>query len=92
MNSAAHAHYLAECLSKIEGFALKTDRPYFHEFLMSCPVDPEALLGVLSREGILGGLPVGKDILWCATELNSKKEIDRTAEAVRAAVKEVSGK
>ncbi len=83
VNSAAHAHYLAERLTSLPGFALRTDRPFFHEFLASCPIDPEALCEGLAKKGILGGLPVGKDILWCCTELNTRAEIDRLIDAVK---------
>lgn len=87
-NSAAHAHYLAARLSEIEGFNLVCDKPFFHEFLMTCPVDPEKLSEKLLKNGILGGLPVGKDILWCATEMNSKASIDKLVSLVSEIVKE----
>lgn len=87
-NSAAHAHYLASKLSGIEGFSLVSDKPFFHEFLMTCPVDAEKLNEKLAANGILGGLPVGKDILWCATEMNSGADIDRLVSLVSEIVKE----
>ncbi|MGI6172930.1 MAG: aminomethyl-transferring glycine dehydrogenase subunit GcvPA [Christensenellales bacterium] len=87
-NSASHAHYLASLLSDIPGFAPKTNKPFFHEFVSSCPVSPNALQERLDREGILGGLPVEGGILWCCTEKNTKSQIDRLAEICR----EVSGK
>jgi len=38
------------------------------------------LLKALEDNGILGGLPVGDNgILWCATEMNTKDEMDRVA-------------
>ncbi len=76
MNSASHAHYLAQKLSEIAGFSLVEEKPFFHEFLMHCPIAPEKLNARLAEHGILGGLPVDGAILWCATELNSKAEID----------------
>ena len=43
----------------------------------------------LDEEDILGGLPLGNgEILWCATEMNTKADIDRAA----AAVASVTGK
>lgn len=76
-SSLSHAHYLAAELGK-RGFALRSgDRPFFHEFLTDCPVDPQVLNARLAEKGILGGLPVDGGILWCCTELNSKAEIDR---------------
>ena len=74
---AAHAHYLAGELAKL-GFALRSgDKPFFHEFLTDCPVDPAKLCAALEEQGILGGLPVDGGILWCCTELNRKEEMDR---------------
>ena len=83
VNSASHAHYLASRLEAIPGFRLKTSKPYFHEFLCSCPVDPEELCSALEEKGILGGLPVGEDILWCCTECNSRAEIDELISVIR---------
>ena len=86
-SSAAHAHYMAEQIAPL-GFGLKSDKPFFHEFLTDCPVDPDELCKKLEAKGILGGLPVDGGILWCCTECNSKAEID----GLVAALKEVCGK
>lgn len=80
---ASHAHYAAEQISALEGFSLRTDRPFFHEFLTECPVEPEKLCDALKARGILPGLPVKGGILWCCTELNNKKQIDALVEAIR---------
>ena len=82
-NCAAHAHYLASRLAEIPGFGLRTKRPFFHEFLTDCPMDPDALCAALTERGILGGLPLEGGILWCCTECNSKQEIDRLISALQ---------
>ena len=83
-NCAAHAHYLAEELSRIPGFSLRhKGREFFHEFLTDCPVDPEELCSKLAEKGILGGLPVEGGILWCCTELCSKNDMDELITAIR---------
>ncbi|MCQ2479392.1 MAG: aminomethyl-transferring glycine dehydrogenase subunit GcvPA [Clostridia bacterium] len=87
-NSASHAHYLAGKLSEIEGFCLVNDKPFFNEFLMTCPVDACKLNKKLAENGILGGLPVDGGILWCATEMNSKEDIDNLVSLVKEFVKE----
>lgn len=87
-NSASHAHYLASELSKIQGFEPVESKTFFHEFLMTCPICPEKLNKELAKEGILGGLPVEGNILWCATEMNSKCEIDRLVSLVEKIAKE----
>ncbi len=76
----ANAHYLAEKITKIDGFDLVYTGFYFHEFVTSCPAEPGRLLRMLEDKGILGGLPLGKNrILWCATEMNTASEMDETA-------------
>ena len=80
---AANAHYLAAQLGTLEGFELASERPFFHEFLMSCPLPPEELCEALAQRGILAGLPVQGGILWCCTELNRKAQIDALVNAVK---------
>ena len=87
-SSAAKAHYLARELSRIPGFRLLSEKPFFQEFLMSCPKDPKGLEQYLASQGILGGLCTEEGILWCATEMNSKAEIDRLVSLVEAYAKE----
>lgn len=84
--SYAKAHYLAEELGKVKGFALVNKNEFFHEFLMTCP-DSQKLLTKLEEQDILGGLPVEGGILWCCTEKNSGADMDR----VIAIAKEVAG-
>lgn len=82
-NSAAHAHYLAARLAEIPGFELKTNKPFFHEFVTACPGDPAALQKKLDERGILGGLPVEDGLLWCCTEKNTKADIDRLVQILK---------
>ena len=83
VSSSAHAHYLAEQLAAVPGFDLRSQKPFFHEFLTGCPVEPETLCRALEARGILGGLPVDGGILWCCTECNTKAEIDRLISVIR---------
>lgn len=81
------AHYLQAELEKA-GLKLKYSVPFFHEFVTVSEVKAEIILDALEKKGILGGLPLGEyEILWCATEKNTKAEIDLTA----GIVKEVCG-
>lgn len=81
------AHYLKERLEEA-GLRAAYDKPFFHEFVTECPAEPEKLMEHLEENGYLGGLalPDGR-ILWCATEMNTKEEIDGLA----CLVKEVCG-
>lgn len=88
VNCSAHAHYLAKRLAEIPGFALRYDKPFFHEFVTDCPLDAQMLCQELSKHHILGGLPMDGGMLWCCTECNSRTEID----ALISVLKEVCAK
>lgn len=73
------AHYLQKKLAEAGLKPAYPEKEFFHEFVTVCP-DPEKVLAALAAEGILGGLPLGEGrILWCATEMNTKEEMDKTA-------------
>ena len=80
----AKAHYLAGQLAEI-GFPMRYSGEFFHEFVTDTPVPAEQALEALEAHGILGGLPVEGGILWCATEKNTKAQMD----ALIAVLKEV---
>ena len=80
--SMAKAHYLCKKLCEIEGVSLVYGGPFFHEFVTTLPRRDEALKA-LEDAGILGGLPIGEGVLWCATEKVGKAELDRAAEIVK---------
>lgn len=81
------AHYLQEKLSEA-GLERRDTQPFFHEFVTVCPGKSAEILLELEKNGILGGLMLSEDeILWCATEKNTKAEMD----AVCGIVKEVCG-
>ena len=82
--SMAKAHYLQKALCAIDGVEPVYPGEFFHEFVTRLPRQ-EQVLAALEQAGILGGLPVEGGVLWCATEKQSKAELD---EAVRI-VKEV---
>lgn len=88
-NSMAKASYLADELSKIQAYKLKFSKPFFHEFVTTAPKDFNKILKGLEQNGILGGLPISIDgeecILWCATEMNSKEDIDRLVKILKEA-------
>jgi glycine dehydrogenase subunit 1 len=86
-NSIAKALYLADELSMIKGYKLKFNKLFFHEFATTAPKDYGKVLDELELNGILGGLPISIDgeacILWCATEMNSKDDIDRMVKILK---------
>lgn len=81
------AHALASALCAVPGIQLRFDGPYGHEFVTTCPVPAGQVMAALEGQGILGGWPLAGElsgcILWCATELNTRAEIERVAHIVR---------
>ena len=83
MSSLSKAHYLAEQLHTLPGYERRHKAEFFHEFVTECP-NPEQTLRALEEKGILGGLPVENGgLLWCATELNTKEEMDELVAILR---------
>mgnify|MGYP000853808443 CR=1 FL=1 len=78
----AKAEYLAARLAET-GYPRRHSGAFFHEFVTETPVPAEKALAVLAAKGILGGLPVDGGILWCATEMNTKADIDELADALK---------
>ena len=85
--SMAKAHYLMRGLTAIDGVDCVYPGPFFHEFVTTLPKQEE-VLSALEQAGILGGLPVEGGVLWCATEKQSRAELDKAI----AIVKEVLAK
>lgn len=88
----AKAHYAAQKLREVPGFATPLASPFFNEFVLRVPGDAESLLEDLRQERIVGGLHLGKfypelanHLLICCTELVSRAAIDRLAEVCRKA-------
>ncbi len=77
------AHYASEKISAIPGFELRYQGDFFHEFLTECPGDSSEVMSYLEKEGVLGGYPVEKGILWCVTEMNTKEEIDHLVDLLK---------
>ena len=78
----AKAHYLCKKLCGIDGVELVYTGEYFHEFVTTLPRRDE-VLKALEDAGILGGLPVEEGVLWCATEKQSREELDRAVAIVK---------
>lgn len=83
--SMSKAHYLASRLCELDGYELRYQGEFFHEFVTRVNTDVDKILKALEGRGILGGYPLGNnpynkenkgEILWCATEVNTKEEID----------------
>ena len=79
----SNAHYLAAKL-EAAGFKRVHAGEFFNEFVTESAASADEILAKLAKKGILGGLKVAPNrILWCATELNTKKEMDRLARLIK---------
>ena len=83
------AHYAADKISKIPGFSLCFDAPFFHEFPVCCPQPVAEINAHLLDHGFLGGYDLGEDypalkdtMLLAVTEMNTRDEIDALAEVL----------
>ena len=77
------AHYAADQISKVKGYSLCFDTPFFHEFSVCCPKPVTEINEHLLEHGFIGGYDLGQDypalkdhMLLAVTEMNTKDEID----------------
>lgn len=87
------AHYAAQQINDVKGFVVDMSKPFFHEFVVKCPLSVSEINQRLIEEGIIGGFDLGQDyphlkdhMLVCVTEMNTKAEIDTLVEALKEAV------
>jgi glycine dehydrogenase subunit 1 len=83
------AHYAAGLIGAIPGFAVEASRPFFKEFVATCPVPVDQVNRALSARDIIGGVDVSKDgaprMLICVTEVNTRDEIERLRDVLAEA-------
>lgn len=73
----AKAHYLASELCKLPGIRMRYNSPFFNEFVIDTDMDAQKLNDELKECGIIGGLVLEDGgMLWCATEMVSKEDMD----------------
>jgi glycine dehydrogenase subunit 1 len=80
------AHYLAEKIKEINGYKLLNNKPFFREFLVIPPVEPEKIIAEGKKEKILAGIDTSKfsgmhkGLLIAVTEKRTEDEINRFVE------------
>lgn len=83
------SHYLAEEISKINGFKLKYDQPFFKEFVVQTPIPASEIKRKLQQKKILPGIDLSKfdgygdGLLIAVTEKRTKKEMDLLVEELK---------
>ena len=80
------AHYAASLVERIPGYSLPLSGTFFQEFVVQCPRPPGEINAALLEQGIMGGLDVSDAVpngmLLCATEQNSRADIEALAGAL----------
>ena len=89
-HNLAKAHYGARELELASGTPIYFEAPWFNEFVFKTPGCTGDLLEALQKEGIIGGLELGRfypelgnHLLICITETVSKDAMDRMADVYR---------
>ncbi len=88
------AHYLYDGIRAIPGFRPRYESaPFFHEFVMDSPKASGEIDAALRKQGFIGGLPLSyynkadNGLLFCATEMNTREEIDAFLNALEVIAK-----
>jgi glycine dehydrogenase subunit 1 len=84
------AHYAAEEIAKIPGFSVDQSKPFFLEFVVTCPIPVAEINEYLLEEyDIIGGYDLSRDyadrenqMLVAVTEMNTREQIDMLVEAL----------
>jgi glycine dehydrogenase subunit 1 len=92
LQNRSKALWAKERLSRVKNCRPRFTAPIFNEFVLDLPSDPEAINRALLSKGIVGGLPLrgcmpdapamGNACLFCVTEMNTREEIEKLAEAI----------
>ncbi len=83
------AHYAADAISKLDGFALRYSAPFFNEFVIRMPRSATEATRALIEKKIIGGVALecyypdlNDSLLVCVTETASKRAIDDFVDAL----------
>ncbi len=81
------AHYLTNKLEKLEGVTRYSNKSFFKEFAIKCPVPPKKIIDAMEKEKIFAGVDLGRfdygiedGLLIAVTEKRTKAEMDRYVE------------
>jgi glycine dehydrogenase subunit 1 len=80
------AHYLAERIAELPGYELPIGKPFFREFLVRTPVEPEEIVRRGIEHGFLAGVPTRRvgahlqGLLIALTERRTREQMDAFVE------------
>lgn len=87
LNSLQLAHQLASQIQALPGYDLPYSAPFFHEFVVTCPLSAKTIVEQGVIKGIYPGVPLSywdekrdRDLLICVTELNSPSQVQKLVE------------
>ena len=92
VQNAQKAAYTKKKIAGISGFSIPFSSPTFNEFIVRAPHNANEIIEKLRVEkNIIGGLPLSwhyadfpNDFLVCATETNTKEQIDNLVEGLKS--------
>lgn len=78
------SHYLADKISRIDGYRLKYSGPFFKEFVLETPLPPSEIIAAMAKKNIFAGidlkkLNMGEGLLVAVTEKRTRAELDKFA-------------
>lgn len=83
------AHYAANQIDALKDYSVDMSKPFFNEFMVTCPRPIAEINQALLEQGIVGGYDLEQDydhlentMLLCVTETNSMVEIDVLVETL----------
>jgi glycine dehydrogenase subunit 1 len=84
------AHYAADQIAALPGYAVQQRGAFFKEFVVACPRPVAEINAALRERAIVGGYDLSRDypqlgnaMLLCVTEMNSRSEIDALVEVLK---------
>jgi glycine dehydrogenase subunit 1 len=80
-------------IAALDGYALRHRRPFFREFVVSCPTDADAVIDAARKHGVLAGIPLSRYfgpsarnlLLVTASERHSDEDFDALCSALARA-------
>ncbi|MBQ8033114.1 MAG: glycine dehydrogenase, partial [Elusimicrobiaceae bacterium] len=77
------AHQLAAEIGGVKGFCVQSAKPFFNEFVVTCPIPAVQVIQKLEEKGIAAGYDLGGNrLLVCATEMRTEADLQAYADAL----------
>ncbi len=87
------AHALVDKIQQLDGYKLAFDRPFFHEFMIDCPVSARTVIEAGKQKNILAGLAcdelgIGQDnqLLIAVTEKRTASQLDELVNLLKEVI------